>query len=79
MASEVGFKIVDTESGMSRSNLLNKDVRNINHKHSEVSGIANRKLVDIHKIFQAPELFGITKVEFNLETEAIIVNQFVIG
>ena len=74
MAPEVGFKIVDAESGMSWSNVLNKSVRNINHKHSKVSRIVNRELFKVHKIFQTPELFGITEIEFNLEPEAVIVN-----
>ncbi len=46
---------------------------NIDHKHSQIGGVVNRELVNIHKIFQAPKLFGVTEIEFNLKTEAIIV------
>ena len=42
-----------------------------------MSGIVNRELIDIHKIFQAPKLFSVTEVEFDLETKAVIVDEFI--
>ena len=75
----MGFQIIDTEGGTSRSEVPDQDLGNIDHKHSQISRIVNRGLVDIHKIFQPPELFSVAEIEFNLETEAIIVNQFVIS
>ena len=76
MTSEVGFEVIDAEGGLGGSELLDEGVRNINHEHSQISGIVNRELIDVHEIFQPPELFSIPEVEFNLKTEAIIVNEF---
>lgn len=77
MASEVSFEVVDTESGAGRSEVVDQDVGEIDHKHGQIRSIVNRSLVDVHKIFQAPKLFGVTEVELDLETKAIIVDQFV--
>ena len=73
----MSLEIVDAEGGISGSELFEQDQRNINHKHSQISGIVNRDLVDIHKIFQPPKLFGVAKIEFDLETEAVIVDKFI--
>ena len=75
----MGFQIIDAEGRTGWSQVTDQDLRNVDHKHRQVSGIVNRGLVDIHKIFQSPELFGIAEIELNLEAEAIIVNQFVIS
>ena len=73
------LEVIDTESRTGRAEVADQDLGNVNHKHRQVSRIVNRGLVDIHKVFQSPKLFGIAEIEFNLETEAIIVNQFVIS
>ena len=35
-------------------------------------------LFGVHKVFEAPKLFGIAEVEFNLKAQAIIEDKFVI-
>ena len=75
----MGFQVIDTEGRTSRAEVTDQELGNIDHKHGQVSRIVNRGLVHIHKIFQPPELFGVTKIELDLETEAIIVNQVIIG
>ena len=77
MASEMSFEVVDTEKGTGWSEVPDQDVRNIDHKHGKISGIVNGSLVDVHKIFQTPKLFGVAEVEFDLETKAVIVEEFV--
>ena len=77
MSSEVGFEVVDTESGTSWLEVTDQDLGNIDHKHSQISRIVNRDLVDIHKIFQPPELFGVAEVELDLETKTVIVDEFI--
>ena len=73
----MSLEIIDAERGISRSKLINQNQRNINHKHRQIGCVINRELVDVHKIFQSPKLFSVAEVELDLETEAIIVNQFV--
>ena len=43
--------------------------------------VRSRGLGDVYKrqVLQAPMLFSVPKVELNLESQAIIVNQFVVG
>ena len=67
MASEACFEVVDTESRIIWSEVTDQDVGNIDHKHSQIGRIVNRELVDVHKIFQSPKLFGVAEVEFDLE------------
>ena len=54
-------------------------MRQVDHKHSQIGRIVNRDLVDIHKIFQPPELFGVAEIELDLEPEAVIVNQLIVS
>ena len=68
MPSGLGFQVVDTKGWTSRSEVTDQELGNIDHKHCQVSGTVNRGLVDIHKIFQPPKLFGVTKIELDLET-----------
>ena len=46
---------------------------------SKTCSIGNGSWCDIHKVFQAPELFGVAEAKLDLETQAVIVNQFVIS
>ena len=77
MASEAGFEVVDTESGTDGSEVTDQDFGNIDHKHGQISRIVKGDLVDVHKIFQSPVLFSVAEVEFNLEAEAVIVDEFI--
>ena len=54
-------------------------VRNIDHKQRQVHRVGDAGWCDIHKVFKAPVLFGITEVELQLEPQAIIVHEGGIG
>jgi len=73
----MSFEIIDTESGTGWPEVTDQDLGDIDHKHRQISGIVNRGLVDIHKIFQTPKLFGVAEVEFDLETKAVVVDEFI--
>ncbi len=75
----MGLEIVDTEEGASGSEMAYQGLRDIDHEHSQVGAIVNGDGFDIHEILQAPELFGVAEVELDLETQAIVVNELVIG
>lgn len=75
----MSLQVIDTESGTGLLKISQQKPRQINHKHRQVSGIVNRTLLDIHKVFQAPELFGVPKIELELEPEAVILNQWLIA
>ena len=45
-----------------------QSVGEIDHKHGEIRTIVHGRLLHRHEIFQAPILFGITKIELQLET-----------
>jgi hypothetical protein len=49
-----------------------QDLGNVDQKHGQVSRIVNRGLVNIHKIFQPPELFVITEIELDLATSTML-------
>ena len=73
MPAEVGFEVVDTEGRVSWSEVTGEHLCQVDHEHRQIGGIVNRELLDIHEIFQTPELFSVTEIELDLETEAIIV------
>src|SRR5262245_66630171 len=45
----------------------------IDHKQRQIRGIGDTCGGDVHEVFHAPVLFGISKVKLNLEPQAIIV------
>ena len=55
-----------------------QSVGEIDHKHGEIRTIVHGRLLHRLEIFQAPILFGITKIELQLETQTIIVYQLII-
>ena len=75
----MSLKIVDTEERASGLEMAYQGLRDIDHEHSQVGAIVNRDGFDIHEILQAPELFGVAEVELDLETQAIVVDEPVIG
>ena len=77
MASEAGFEVIDIESGTIGSKVTDEKLRNIDHKHSQISRIVEQDAVDVHKIFETSKLFGVAEVEFDLEAEAVIVDEFI--
>ena len=56
-----------------------KPLGEIDHKEGKANGIGDRRLFDIHEILQAPELFGISEIELDLESELVVVNELVIS
>jgi hypothetical protein len=47
-------------------------------KKRQVHSIGNRSFLDVHKIFQAPVLFGSAEIELDLETQTVKLDQFFI-
>ena len=56
---------------MVSSKVTHQAMRKIDHEESEIHRISHSSLGDIHKIFQPPELFGISEIEFNLEPQRV--------
>jgi len=54
-------------------------LRNVDHEQRQVEGIGERYFLDIHKIFQAPKLLGVAEIELDLETQAVVINDLVVG
>ena len=48
-------------------------------EQGQVRRIGDSAWHGVHEVFQAPMLFGVTEVELDLETEAVVVNQRVVG
>ena len=79
MAAKVGFQVKNAKIRMGCAEMAQQELAHQNEEQGEISGIGHRRLVGVHKVFQAPELFGITKIEFDLETQAVVVDQLVIS
>jgi hypothetical protein len=48
MAAEVGFEIVDPESGTGGAEVADQNLGNIDHKQGQVSSIVNRSDVAVY-------------------------------
>ena len=48
---------------------------NVDHEERKADCVGDRSLFDGHEVLHTPELFGVAKVEFDLEAQAIVVNQ----
>ena len=51
----------------------------VDHKKRQVDRIGDCDLRDVHEIFQAPILLGITKIELDLEAQAVEFDDFVVS
>ena len=54
-------------------------VRHIDHEQRQVGRIGDASGGDVHEVFQTPVLFGVTEVELDLEAQAVVVPQRVVG
>src|SRR4029453_12191555 len=50
----------------------------IDHEQRQIGAIIDWPCVDIHEVFESPVLFRISKIELQLEAQAIIVDQVII-
>ena len=50
----------------------------IDHEHRQIRTIIDWPCVDIHEVFESPVLFRVSKIELQLEAQAIIVDQVLI-
>src|SRR5690606_39735135 len=71
--------VQDTEGGIILTEGTQKQLADIDHKEREVGGIGDRCLLNIHKILQAPVLFGVAEIELQLEAQAVVVNELLMA
>jgi len=54
-----------------------QDMREVYHEKSEVGGIADLLLFNIHEIIETPILLRIAEIELDLKAQAIVLDQLV--
>ncbi len=59
--------------------IAQQDIHQVHHKEREIGRIGDRRACHVHEIFQPPVLFSIAEGEFDLESQAVIVDEFVGG
>ena len=62
----MSFEIEETAFGNSLPKMGEKQVRKVNHKEGKPHGIGHGCGLDVHEIFEAPKLFGVSKIELSL-------------
>jgi len=65
VAATVGFQVQDAVVGGTLTEVSSKTVGHIDYEQRQVRRIGDRCGCDVHEVFQAPVLFGITKIELN--------------
>ena len=73
------LQVQDAKFGIGRSKSLQQNGTEVDHKERQIGRIGHSDLFDIHKIIQAPVLFGVPEIELNLETESIEIHRSFIG
>ena len=58
---------------------MQQDLGQIYHEQRQVDCVGHGGFFDIHKVFQAPILFGISEIELDFEPETVIVDDGFIG
>ena len=66
-SSKMGLEVKNAEIGFALAVRLEQHRGKVDHEESEIDGVGDSLLRDIHKILQSPILFGIAEVELNLE------------
>src|SRR3990172_4721916 len=72
----MGFQVENTECGIHCLKGFQQAGAKVDHEERKLSGIGHGHFFDVHKITQAPVLFGVAKIELNLESQAVKVNDF---
>ena len=75
----MGFQVHNTEVGLAVAKGSKQEEGEVDHQEGQVDGIGDGGGGGIHEILQAPELFGVSEIKFNLEARAVIVDELVEG
>ncbi len=75
VGATVSFQVQDAVVGITRLDVRPETVHDIDHEQRQIRRIGDPGGGDVHKVFQAPVLFGISKVKLNLEPQPIIVDE----
>lgn len=75
MTSVVGFEVQDTEGRIILTEGTQEELADIDHEEGQVSGIGDRRWLNVHEILQAPVLFSVAEIELQLEAQAVVVNE----
>lgn len=70
------FQIQNTKLRVEPLKAMQEAGTEVDHEEGQVGGIGHGGLSDIHKILQAPVLFGVAEIELDLEPQAVKVNHF---
>ena len=71
----MGLEVKNAEIRFALAVRLEQHREEVDHEESEIDGVGDSLLRDIHEILQSPILFGIAEVELNLEAQAVIIDQ----
>jgi len=74
----VRFQISDAEIWIGLLKAPQECLWKIEQEECQVGSIGHGCLFDVHKIFQTPILFGVLEIEFDLEAQAVELDEFVL-
>jgi hypothetical protein len=75
VASTVGFQVQDAVGWVTRMDVSPEPIGHIDHEQRQMRRLRAPRRGDVHEVFQAPVLFGITEVQLDLEPQAIRVHE----
>jgi hypothetical protein len=79
VGAEPGFQVEEAAGWITLANVPQASVRHIDHEPRQVRCIRDGGVGDVHEVFQAPVLCGVTDVALNLEAQAVVVLELVVG
>lgn len=79
VGAEPGFQVEEATGGITLANVTQEVGRHLDHEQRQVRCLRDGGCGDVHEVFQAPVVFGLTAVDRNLEAQAVVVLELVGG
>jgi len=79
IASVIGFQILDALVRLELSKRLQLSLTHIDLEKGKISSIGDGRFFDIHEIFQAPILFSVSEIEFDLKSQAVKLDDLIVS